>query len=246
MGSRRRVRGRVHAVDHPVLGLLVLVDREQRVAPLHALAVQERPRSCAAPTCAPRTCRGPRRSSCPAPYWPLGISPWNSRYSSGWSSVCTARRLSLGASGMPLGIAHEASTPSCSSRRSQCRRVAWCSWTTKRRPSALAASSPIGSGVFCAERLDRYVSSLPLTRDPEHTVHPCSLRSRRARARRRPAGLPRPVVGHAQQPRLRGQRRPPARPLARARRDGRLRAPRLDARLAGACTRPSRATPSRR
>ena len=37
-----------------------------------------------------------------------------------------------------------------------------------------------------------------------------------------------PVVGHAQQPRLRGQRRAPARPLARARRHGRLRAPRLD------------------
>ena len=39
-GLGRRVGGRVHAVDHPVLRLVVLVDREQRVAPLHALAVQ--------------------------------------------------------------------------------------------------------------------------------------------------------------------------------------------------------------
>ena len=40
-GLGRRVGGRVHAVDHPVLGLVVLVDGKQRVAPLHALALQE-------------------------------------------------------------------------------------------------------------------------------------------------------------------------------------------------------------
>ena len=50
-----------------------------------------------------------------------------------------------GSSGMPLGIAHEAATPSCSRRRSQCSRVAWCSWTTKRvavAGRAVAAPSP--------------------------------------------------------------------------------------------------------
>src|SRR5450759_3014515 len=53
----------------------------------------------------------------PAPYCPLGISPSNSRYSSGCSSVAAAKRLSLGASGIPLGIAQQASTPSRSRRR---------------------------------------------------------------------------------------------------------------------------------
>ena len=92
----------------------------------------------APPTCGSRTCPGPRSSSCPRRTRPCGISPWKSRYSSGWSSVWTASRFSAGSGGIPLGIAHEASTPSCSSRRSQCRRVAWCSWTTNRgrRPSA--------------------------------------------------------------------------------------------------------------
>src|SRR5450759_3534434 len=33
---------------------------------------------------------------------------------------------------MPFGTAHEARTPSRSSRRSQCRARAWCSWTTNR------------------------------------------------------------------------------------------------------------------
>ncbi len=56
-------------------------------------------------------------------------------YSSGWSSVWTARWLSSGSVGMPFGTAHDASTPSRSRRRSQCRRRAWCSWITKRLPS---------------------------------------------------------------------------------------------------------------
>src|SRR2546423_5863999 len=98
----------------------------------------------------------------PAPYSPLGISPWNSRFSSGWSSVRTARWLRLGSSGIPLGTAHEARTPSCSGRRSQCRRVAWCSWTTKR-PAAAGASAPspapAGSLVAAKSRLPRYSAS---------------------------------------------------------------------------------------
>ena len=48
--ARRLVGGRVHAVDHPVLGLLVLVDRERaRSGPARARRAGA-PRSCAAPT----------------------------------------------------------------------------------------------------------------------------------------------------------------------------------------------------
>jgi hypothetical protein len=54
----------------------------------------------------------------PAPYWPAGISPWNFAYSSGWSSTCTASARSPGSSGTPFGTAHDASTPSRSSRKS--------------------------------------------------------------------------------------------------------------------------------
>ena len=51
----------------------------------------------------------------------------------------TASRFSCGSGGMPLGTAQDASTPSCSSRRSQCSRVAWCSWITNRGASAAGA-----------------------------------------------------------------------------------------------------------
>src|SRR5256714_5384785 len=58
---------------------------------------------------------------------------------------------------MPLGTAQEASAPSCSRRRSQCRRVAWCSWTTKRPAAAgWVAPSPAGSGVVSNCRFARY------------------------------------------------------------------------------------------
>ncbi len=50
-----------------------------------------------------RRCRGPRSSSCRRRTAPFGISPWKSTYSSGWSSVRTARRLSFGAWRQPLG-----------------------------------------------------------------------------------------------------------------------------------------------
>src|SRR5215217_7984641 len=80
-------------------------------------------------------------------------------YSIGWSSVWTARWLSSGSLGMPLGTAHEASTPSRSSRRSQCRRRAWCSWMTKRLSSPLCGL-PAGSGVSSKPRLRLYSSSL--------------------------------------------------------------------------------------
>src|SRR3954463_12707452 len=56
---------------------------------------------------------------------------------------------------MPFGTAHERRTPSCSRRRSQCRRVAECSWMTKRGRSLISTPPPAGSGVseksrFCS------------------------------------------------------------------------------------------------
>src|SRR5437763_861080 len=82
-------------------------------------------------------------------------------YSSGWSSVRTALRFSFGLSGIPFGIAHDASTPSCSRRRSQWRRRAWCSWTTNRPAAPLALPSlrraPFGSVVRRKSRLVLYV-----------------------------------------------------------------------------------------
>src|SRR3712207_1666055 len=86
-------------------------------------------------------------------------------YSSGWSSVCTALRLTPGSLGSAFGTANETSTPSRSRRRSQCSRVAWCSWTTKRPPSCApsGASEGSGSGVSPGRRFLRYVSSLSAT-----------------------------------------------------------------------------------
>ena len=98
----------------------------------------------------------------PPPYSPAGISPEKSRYSIGWSSVRTASRTVSGSVGSPFGTAHEASTPSRSSRTSQCSRRAWCSWMTKRWPEpsgATGSSAGIGSGVRRASRLRRYSSS---------------------------------------------------------------------------------------
>src|SRR5208283_4760875 len=52
-------------------------------------------------------------------------------------------------SGRPLGRAQETRTPSRSSRRSQCRLRAWCSWITNLcRPVRAAGRRPIGSGVL--------------------------------------------------------------------------------------------------
>jgi len=42
----------------------------------------------------------------------------------------------------PRGNAHEASTPPCSRRKSQCSRRAWCSWMTKRREAAAERPLP--------------------------------------------------------------------------------------------------------
>src|SRR4029453_1402338 len=84
--------------------------------------------------------------------------PSNVRYWSGWSSVWTARGLRPGSQGRPRGSAQDSSTPSCSNRRSQWRRVASCCWMTKRRcgPSLCAGASspwPGGAGVVSKSRL---------------------------------------------------------------------------------------------
>src|ERR1044071_5337997 len=58
---------------------------------------------------------------------------------------------------MPLGIAQEAATPSCSKRRSQCRRRALCCWTTKRSdPFLRRRRFGAGSGVASKSRLRSY------------------------------------------------------------------------------------------
>jgi hypothetical protein len=54
----------------------------------------------------------------PAPYWPLGITPSNSRYSMGWSSTWTAMRRAPASIVGPRGTAHETRTPSISRRKS--------------------------------------------------------------------------------------------------------------------------------
>ncbi len=56
--------------------------------------------------------------------------------------------------GTPRGSAQDTATPSCSILRSQCRRRARCSWTTKR-PSPSTRSPPGGSEVFSKSRLAR-------------------------------------------------------------------------------------------
>src|SRR5690242_6346284 len=99
----------------------------------------------------------------PPPYSPRGISPWNSRYSRGWSSVWTARWLRFGSGGIPRGTAHDSSTPSCSRRRSQCMLRAWCSWITNRPPGSPPSGPPAGSGVASKSRFWRYLSRRSLT-----------------------------------------------------------------------------------
>ena len=104
----------------------------------------------------------------PAPYSPFGISPSKVMYSSGWSSVWTALRFSLGSRGIPLGTAQETPTPSCSRRRSQCRRVASCCWTTKRGAPfpPLPSFRGAGSAVLPKSRLRSYSLSFAIAPRP--------------------------------------------------------------------------------
>ena len=93
----------------------------------------------------------------PPPYSPSVISPSKPAYDSGWSSVWTASRFTDGSRGRPLGTAHETRTPSRSSRKSQCRALAWCSWTTKvsSAPGTTCPGGGTGSAVRAGSRLAR-------------------------------------------------------------------------------------------
>ena len=98
----------------------------------------------------------------PPPYSSFGMVPSNVPYSSGWSSVITARWLRPVSVGTPFGSAHDTSTPSCSRRKSQCSREAWCSWMTNDLPpdpSGAGGVAGTGSGVLLASRFDRYTVS---------------------------------------------------------------------------------------
>src|SRR5438309_9693203 len=65
---------------------------------------------------------------------------------------------------MPLGTAHETPTPSFSSRKSQCSRRAWCSWTTNRGALvSLWGTLAPGAGVRLKSRLASYSASLRAT-----------------------------------------------------------------------------------
>src|SRR5487761_1041871 len=94
------------------------------------------------------------------------MSPAKLMYPRGWSSTWTARWFFLGSAGTPLGTAHETSTPSRSSRKSQCRRRAWCSCTTNRGALvSLRGTLAPGSGVFLKSRLASYSASFLATSD---------------------------------------------------------------------------------
>src|SRR3954454_5403928 len=116
--------------------------------------------------------------TCPPPYSPAAMAPANEAYSSGWSSVGTASRLDPVVSGGPFGTAQLLSTPSRSSRRSQCTRSAapgarsrgvWCSWTTKVSWFPAGSGCPAGgtgSAVRAGSRLARYSASGSARRPP--------------------------------------------------------------------------------
>lgn len=88
----------------------------------------------------------------------LRDDPSNSRYSSGWSSVGTASRLSFGSADGPFGTAQDLSTPSTSSLKSKCiRRASWIC-TTKQGASPCPGVPPRGSDVVPKSRLPRYFS----------------------------------------------------------------------------------------
>src|SRR5438270_13900755 len=65
---------------------------------------------------------------------------------------------------MPLGTAHDTPTPSFSSRKSQCSRRAWCSWTTNRGALvSLRGTLAPRSGVRLKSRFASYSASFLAT-----------------------------------------------------------------------------------
>src|SRR3954451_8916085 len=136
--------------------------------------------------------------------------------------------------GMPLGTANDTSTPSRSSRRSQCSRRAWCSWITKPCSPVSRGWSPAGSGVSLKSRLRSYSSSLRAIDEiltVGHSTHtfdrlvslleangarplidvgkvPKSARMPWFRADALAGSLPHTGIAYAHEPRLGGFRRP--------------------------------------
>ena len=104
---------------------------KERVAPADALAPRAARRPCPAPTSPPRRCRVPDRHLAAA-VLALGISP-RSRCSRADDPRYGPRAGSArGRLGPRAAAPRRRSTASRSSRKSQCRRRAWCSWITKR------------------------------------------------------------------------------------------------------------------
>lgn len=86
-----------------------------------------------------------RTITVPPPYSPAGMTPSNSSYSSGWSSVGTARRWSLGSADGPFGTDQDFRTSSTWSRKSRCRVPASWICTTNRGAPPVACARPSGS-----------------------------------------------------------------------------------------------------
>ena len=156
-----RVLGRVDAVDHPVLpaGL------EEGVAAPHPLAVELGDHLVVAQLLGRVGARVPDRHRAGPVLARRGSRP-RSRGSRAGGPRCgppAGWRPRSGSWGTPRGSAQESATPRCSSRRSQCRLVASCCWTTKRPPPACPASPPCGSGVRSKSRFRRYSPSRSAT-----------------------------------------------------------------------------------
>ena len=100
----------------------------------------------------------------------LGDGAFEAGVLSGWSSVCTARWLTDGSGGTPLGTAHETSTPSRSSRKSQCSARAWCSCTTN--VAAPAAAARLGRDRFVGLARVAFAAVLgkPIATAPHHRI----------------------------------------------------------------------------
>ena len=108
--------GRIHAVDHPLL----VAGAEQHVLPVHALAVERDHHLACRPTCGSRRCRCPRRPSSRRRTRRRGSRPGTSGTRADGPRSAPRGGCVFGSTGMPFGTAHDASTPSRSSRRSQC------------------------------------------------------------------------------------------------------------------------------
>ena len=126
----------------------------------------------------------------------------------------------LGSSGRPFGTAHETSTPSRSSRTSQCRLRAWCSWMTNVSSFPSGSGPDGGTGSGCGgSRIPRYVASgsVPVR---SATADPCTATAGPEANRlgsRRAAG----TAGAGRDPRRLGDRaRPAVAPAAGDRRHG--------------------------